>query len=62
MSNVAILGGGLPDLGAAHPCGPFGRIACAGSDIASAQQGWFEGALASAKRAVTALAETVLST
>jgi monoamine oxidase len=62
MSNVAILGGGLHDLGAAHPCGRFGRIACAGSDIASAQQGWFEGALAAAEQAVTALAETVLST
>jgi monoamine oxidase len=62
MSNVVILGGGLHDLGAAHPCGRFGRIACAGSDIASAQQGWFEGALALAERAVTALAETVLST
>jgi len=62
MSNVAILGGGLHDLGAAHPCGRFGRIACAGSDIASAQQGWFEGALALAEWAVTALAETVLST
>jgi monoamine oxidase len=62
MSNVAILGGGLADPSAAQHWGPFGRIACAGSDIASAQQGWFEGALASAKRAVTALAETVLST
>jgi monoamine oxidase len=62
MSNVVILGGGLHDLGAAHPCGRFGRIACAGSDIASAQQGWFEGALAAAEQAVTALAETVLST
>jgi monoamine oxidase len=62
MSNVAILGGGQHDLGAAHPCGPFGRIAFAGSDIAPAQQGWFEEALASAKRTVTALAETVLST
>jgi monoamine oxidase len=62
MSNVVILGGGLHDLAAAHPCGPFGRIACAASDIASAQQGWFEGALASAEQAVTALAETVLST
>ena len=62
MSNVVILGGGLHDLGAAHPCGPFGRIAFAGSDIAPEEQGWFEGALAAAEWAVTALAETVLST
>lgn len=40
--------------------GPFGRIAFAGSDIAPQEQGWFEGALASAERAVTALADTAL--
>jgi monoamine oxidase len=36
-------------------------MAFAGSDIAPEEQGWFEGALASAEGAVTALAETVLS-
>jgi monoamine oxidase len=52
----------IEDLHAAQHWGPFGRMAFAGSDIAPEEQGWFEGALASAERAVTALAETVLST
>jgi len=40
--------------------GPFGRIGFAGSDIAPEEQGWFEGALASAEWTVAALAEGVL--
>jgi len=52
----------IEGLHAAQHWGPFGRIAFAGSDIAPEEQGWFEGALASAEKAVKALAETVLST
>lgn len=46
----------IEDLHAPEHWGPFGRIAFAGSDIAPEEQGWFEGALASAERAVPALA------
>lgn len=46
----------LEDLHTAPHWRPFGRIAFAGSDIAPAEQGWFEGALASAEQAAEDLA------
>ena len=44
----------LPDYAAQH-WAPRGRIAFAGSDLYSAEQGWFEGALLTARSAVAAL-------
>ncbi len=37
------------------PWGPLGRLAFAGSDLLSPEQGWFEGALLTARAAVAAL-------
>lgn len=46
----------LPDYAPDH-WAPRGRLAFAGSDLYSAEQGWFEGALLTARNATTALNE-----